>query len=46
MDGVGPVQRRSVAQDIFGLEGKELTEKYRVDRVVEEGGFGVVYRAV
>jgi serine/threonine-protein kinase len=29
--------------DFFGLLGATLAEKYRVDRVLGEGGFGVVY---
>jgi len=29
--------------DLFGLEGSILERKYRVDRVVGQGGFGVVY---
>ncbi|MFO0735461.1 MAG: protein kinase [Labilithrix sp.] len=31
-------------QDAFGLAGTVLEGQYRVDRVVGEGGFGVVYR--
>jgi tRNA A-37 threonylcarbamoyl transferase component Bud32 len=32
-----------MAKDPFGLSGTVLERKYRVDRVVAEGGFGVVY---
>src|SRR5690606_15767154 len=32
-----------VPQDQFGLLGTELEKKFRVDRVVAEGGFGIVY---
>src|SRR5215467_444418 len=31
------------AADPFGLVGNVVGEKYRIDRVVGEGGFGVVY---
>ncbi len=31
--------------DAFGLVGRRLDGKYEVERVVAEGGFGVVYRA-
>jgi formylglycine-generating enzyme required for sulfatase activity/tRNA A-37 threonylcarbamoyl transferase component Bud32 len=34
-----------VRQDPFGWVGHVLDSKYRVDEVVGEGGFGVVYRA-
>ncbi len=30
-------------RDLFGLVGATLAEKYRIERVVGEGGFGVVY---
>ncbi len=33
-------------RDPFGLVGTTLDERYRVDAVVGEGGFGVVYRGV
>ncbi len=31
--------------DYFGLQGKCLHDKYRVEQAIGEGGFGVVYRA-
>ncbi len=34
----------SQENDPFGLVGQVLADKYRVDAVVGEGGFGVVYR--
>ena len=34
----------AVYQDPFGLTGTVLEGQYRVDRIVGEGGFGVVYR--
>jgi len=34
----------SALQDAFGLTGAVLEGQYRVDRIVGEGGFGVVYR--
>jgi len=33
----------SAASDVFALVGRTLHERVRVDRVVAEGGFGVVY---
>ncbi|MFO0550682.1 MAG: hypothetical protein U0271_19970 [Polyangiaceae bacterium] len=36
----------SDARDSFGLLGVVLDGKYRVESVVGEGGFGVVYRGV
>ncbi|MFO0593161.1 MAG: SUMF1/EgtB/PvdO family nonheme iron enzyme [Polyangiaceae bacterium] len=33
------------AVDTFGLVGTVIAEKYRVDRVVDEGGFSLVYKA-
>ncbi|MBK8258955.1 MAG: SUMF1/EgtB/PvdO family nonheme iron enzyme [Polyangiaceae bacterium] len=33
------------AVDTFGIVGTVIAEKYRVDRVVDEGGFSVVYKA-
>lgn len=35
-----------MAEDFFGLVGQTLHGKYRVDGVVGEGGFGVVYRGL
>lgn len=35
----------SPAKDVFELVGTVIDERYRVDSVVGEGGFGVVYRA-
>ncbi|MFO0603679.1 MAG: serine/threonine-protein kinase [Polyangiales bacterium] len=32
------------AQDVFGLVGRALLDKYLVDRVVAKGGFGTVYQ--
>ncbi|MBI4701822.1 MAG: serine/threonine protein kinase [Deltaproteobacteria bacterium] len=32
------------AEDVFGLTGETVAGKYRVDALVGEGGFGVVYR--
>jgi serine/threonine protein kinase len=37
------VSEAPAAQDPFGLTGTVLDRKYRVDRVVAEGGFGVVF---
>jgi len=34
------------ADDAFALVGTTLQDKFRIDAVVAEGGFGVVYRAV
>ena len=39
-----PVTQGSFLQDPFGLAGTLLEGQYRVDAVVGEGGFGVVYR--
>jgi serine/threonine protein kinase len=33
------------AVDTFGIVGTVIAEKYKVDRVVDEGGFSVVYKA-
>ena len=34
-----------MAEDVFGIVGSVLASTYHVERVVAEGGFGVVYRA-
>ncbi len=34
-----------MAQDVFGIVGSVIAGAYRVEKVVAEGGFGVVYRA-
>ncbi len=34
-----------MAEDVFGIVGREIAGAYRVAAVVAEGGFGVVYRA-
>ncbi|MBZ5713206.1 protein kinase, partial [Nannocystis pusilla] len=34
------------AGDRFGLVGTLVADKYFIERVVGEGGFGIVYRAV
>jgi serine/threonine-protein kinase len=34
-----------MAQDVFGIVGTVIAGAYRVEKVVAEGGFGVVYRA-
>jgi formylglycine-generating enzyme required for sulfatase activity len=41
-----PVASAAVPEllDVFALSGTLIAEKYRVDAVVGEGGFGVVYR--
>src|ERR1043166_4007910 len=36
--------RSAQMQDSFGLVGTTIADKYRVEEVVGEGGFGVVYR--
>ena len=41
-----PPTRTAPNADPFGLVGSRLAGKYDVDRVVAEGGFGVVYRAL
>ena len=33
------------AIDTFGIVGTVIAEKYRVERVVDEGGFSLVYKA-
>jgi formylglycine-generating enzyme required for sulfatase activity/serine/threonine protein kinase len=33
------------AVDTFGIVGTVIAEKYRVERVVDEGGFSIVYKA-
>jgi serine/threonine protein kinase len=34
-----------MTQDVFGIVGSVIAGAYRVEKVVAEGGFGVVYRA-
>ncbi len=34
-----------MTEDVFGIVGKVIAGTYEVERVVAEGGFGVVYRA-
>lgn len=34
-----------MAEDVFGIVGSQQAAVFRVERVVAEGGFGVVYRA-
>src|SRR5512142_3297198 len=34
-----------MAEDLFGIVGTIIASAYRVESVVAEGGFGVVYRA-
>ena len=34
-----------MADDVFGIVGSVIAGTYQVERVVAEGGFGVVYRA-
>jgi eukaryotic-like serine/threonine-protein kinase len=36
---------RAIGTDPFGLVGKTIAARFRVERLVAEGGFGVVYRA-
>ena len=35
---------RPMASDVFGLVGTTIKEQYRLDAVIGEGGFGVVYQ--
>ena len=35
---------RPLAEDFFELVGATLHQRYEVERVIGEGGFGVVYR--
>ncbi len=37
------MEGRAHPSDVFELVGKTLARKYRVERVVAEGGFGIVY---
>src|SRR5450432_747488 len=37
---------REAAEDHFGLAGSTIAHRFRVERQVAEGGFGVVYRAL
>ena len=39
-------QTATTVEDPFGWVGQTLDGRYRMDRVVGQGGFGVVYRAV
>jgi serine/threonine-protein kinase len=39
------VTSESTATDPFGLVGRTIAGRFRIDRHVAEGGFGVVYRA-
>ena len=32
-----------MSDDVFGLVGTTIADKFRVDRVIGDGGFGVVY---
>ena len=38
-------RRRTDGEDRFGIVGRVIAGAYHVERVVAEGGFGVVYRA-
>ena len=33
-------------RDPLGIVGKQVAEKYRIEKLVGEGGFAVVYRAI
>ena len=47
MRGDGPQEKQvPVPEDPWGLVGRILDTRYRIDAVVGEGGFGVVYRAM
>lgn len=43
---VGDDMAMTASSDPFGWVGQDLNSKYHVERVVGEGGFGVVYRAM
>jgi serine/threonine-protein kinase len=45
LSGSLTVRKRAMAADVFGIVGSVIAGAYHVERVVAEGGFGVVYRA-
>jgi serine/threonine-protein kinase len=42
---MGALNTGSTSADLFGLVGQTVAERFRVDALVAEGGFGLVYRA-